>query len=84
MTQPKTVSYETLLAEEMARDPGFREEWEQTALARLVAVQLDRVPRGEQALAAPRLEDGETNPDLETLVYISRVLGTEFVIAAAG
>jgi len=38
--QPKTVSHETLLAEEMARDPAFREEWERTALARLVAVQL--------------------------------------------
>jgi ribosome-binding protein aMBF1 (putative translation factor) len=91
--QPKTVSHEALLAEEMARDPDFREEWEQTALARLVAVQLIKYRAAnklsQRALAAKlgkkqpyvaRLEAGETNPDLETLVNISRALGIEFVI----
>jgi ribosome-binding protein aMBF1 (putative translation factor) len=95
-TRPKTVSYEALLAEEMARDPDFREEWEQTALARLVAVQLIKYRAANQlsqrALAeklgkkqpyVARLEAGETNPDLETLVNISCALGIEFVIDIA-
>lgn len=94
--RPKTVSYEALLAEEMARDPGFREAWEQTALARLVAVQLIKYRAAnklsQRALAeklgkkqpyVARLEAGETNPDLETLVNISRALGIEFVIDIA-
>jgi ribosome-binding protein aMBF1 (putative translation factor) len=96
MTQPKTTSFETLLVEEMARDPGFREEWERTALARLVAVQLIKYRAvnklSQRALAerlgkkqpyVARLEAGETNPDLETLVSISRALGIEFVIDIA-
>jgi ribosome-binding protein aMBF1 (putative translation factor) len=96
MTWPKTTSFETLLAEEMARDPEFREEWERTALARLVAVQLIKYRAvnklSQRALAerlgkkqpyVARLEAGETNPDLETLVSISRALGIEFVIDIA-
>ena len=91
--RPKTVSHETLLEEEMARDPAFREEWERTALARLVAVQLIKYRAAnklsQRALAerlgkkqpyVARLEAGDTNPDLETLVNISRALGIEFVI----
>jgi ribosome-binding protein aMBF1 (putative translation factor) len=94
--RPKTVSYEALLAEEKARDPDFREQWEQTALARLVAVQLIKYRAAnklsQRALAerlgkkqpyVARLEAGETNPDLETLVNISRALGIEFVIDIA-
>src|SRR5918911_4907480 len=95
-TWPPTKSHEELLAEEMARDPDFREEWEQTALARLVAVQLIKYRAAnklsQRALAerlgkkqpyVARLESGETNPDLETLVNISRALGIEFVIDIA-
>src|SRR2546421_11149548 len=80
----------------MERDPGFREEWEQTALARLVAAQLIKYRStnglSQRALAerlgkkqpyVARLEAGETNPDLETLVNISRALGIEFVIDIA-
>ena len=94
--RPKTVNSEALLAEEMARDPDFREEWEQTALARLVAVQLIKYRAAnklsQRALAerlgkkqpyVARLEAGETNPDLETLVNISQALGIEFVIDIA-
>jgi ribosome-binding protein aMBF1 (putative translation factor) len=96
MTQPKTTSFETLIAEEMARDPEFREEWERTALARLVAAQLIKYRAvnklSQRALAErlgkkqpyiARLEAGDTNPDLETLVNISRALGIEFVIDIA-
>lgn len=94
--QPTTRSFDSVLAEEMARDPEFREHWEQTALARLVAVQLIKYRAtnklSQRALAeklgkkqpyVARLESGETNPDLETLVNISRALGIEFVIDIA-
>jgi len=80
----------------MARDPAFREEWERTALARLVAVQLIKYRAAnklsQRALAerlgkkqpyVARLEAGDTNPDFETLVNISRALGIEFVIDIA-
>jgi ribosome-binding protein aMBF1 (putative translation factor) len=96
MTQPKTTSFETLIAEEMARDPEFREEWERTALARLVAAQLIKYRAvnklsqralgerlGKKQPYVARLEAGDTNPDLETLVNISRALGIEFVIDIA-
>jgi ribosome-binding protein aMBF1 (putative translation factor) len=94
--QPTTKSFEAVIAEEMARDPEFREEWERTALARLVAAQLIKYRAtnklSQRALAerlgkkqpyVARLESGETNPDLETLVNISRALGIEFVIDIA-
>ena len=82
-----------VIAEEMLRDPGFREEWAQTALARLVSAQLIdyRVRKGlsQRALAdvlgvkqpyVARLESGEHNPELPTLVKLSRLLGIEFLI----
>jgi ribosome-binding protein aMBF1 (putative translation factor) len=94
--QPTTRSFDAVLAEEMSRDPEFREEWERTALARLVAAQLIKYRAtnnlSQRALAeklgkkqpfVARLEAGETNPDLETLVNISRALGIEFVIGIA-
>jgi ribosome-binding protein aMBF1 (putative translation factor) len=94
--QPKTVRHETLIAEELARDPEFRERWEQTELARLVAAQLIKYRAtnklsqrglaerlGKKQPYVARLEAGETNPDLETLVNISRALGIEFVIDIA-
>ena len=89
-------SHGTLVAEEMNRDVEFREEWERIALARLVAAQLIKYRAAnrlsQQALAerlgkkqpyVARLESGESNPDLETLVNISRALGIEFVIDIA-
>ena len=94
--QPTTKTFEAVLAEEMTRDPEFREEWERTALARLVAAELIRYRAtnklSQRALAeklgkkqpyVARLEAGETNPDLETLVHISHALGIEFVIDIA-
>ena len=93
---PTTKSHDTLIAQEKGRDPDFREAWEQTALARLVAAQLIKYRAtnklSQRALAetlgkkqpfVARLEAGETNPDLETLVNISRALGIEFVIDIA-
>lgn len=91
--QKRTTTHGTLIAEEMNRDPEFRDEWERTALARMVAAQLigfradnelsqrklaDRLGMKQPYVA--RLESGETNPDFETLVKIARELGTEFMI----
>ena len=85
--QAKTAAktHGIVIAEGMLRDPGFREEWEQTALARLVSTQLIdyRVREGlsQRALAerlgvkqpyVARLESGEHNPELPTLVKLSR------------
>jgi transcriptional regulator with XRE-family HTH domain len=92
-TTPKTKTLGTLVAEESLRDLVFREEWEQTALARLVAAQIVgyRAQHGlsQRALAerlgvkqpyVARLESGERNPEISTLVRISRALGVEFLI----
>jgi transcriptional regulator with XRE-family HTH domain len=91
---PLTMTFEEVLAAEFERDPAFRLEWERTALARAVAVQIIayRSANGlsQRALAAllevkqpfvARLESGETNPGLETLMNISRATGIEFVIS---
>jgi ribosome-binding protein aMBF1 (putative translation factor) len=93
---PELKSHGTLVAEEMNRDPEFREEWGRMALGRLVAAQLvgyradhglsqralgEKLGRSQPHVA--KLESGEVNPDLETLVSISRALGIEFMIDIA-
>lgn len=93
MPRQTTKTHGELIAAEMVRDKSFREEWEQTALARLVAAQLleYRVKHGlsQRALAerlgvrqpfVARLEAGDRNPDFRTLVRVSRELGIEFLI----
>jgi transcriptional regulator with XRE-family HTH domain len=81
-----------LIAEQMA-DAAFRAEWERTALARAVALQLVhyRAERdlSQRALAelldmkqpqVARLERGDINPTLETLLRLAGALGIEFTI----
>lgn len=81
------------VAEEIARDPTFRAEWERLALAREVAAELIRHRSendlSQRALAerlgvsqprVAKLESGEHNPDIDTLVRISRATGLEFAI----
>jgi DNA-binding XRE family transcriptional regulator len=84
---------EELLAEDLASDPGFRAAWERTALARAVAIAIVRY-RGEHGLSqralaervgmsqpqVARLELGEYNPRVETLLRLSSRLGLEFTI----
>ncbi len=84
---------EELLAEDLASDPKFRAEWERTALARAIALELVRY-RGAHELSqrglarlvgmsqpqVARLELGEYNPRVETLVRLSAALGLEFRI----
>jgi transcriptional regulator with XRE-family HTH domain len=82
-----------LIAEQLRADPSFRAEWERTALARAVAVAIVRY-RGEHDLSqrelaerlgmkqpqVARLELGEVNPGIDTLMRISAQLGIEFTI----
>lgn len=84
---------EELIAEQLTTDPAFRTEWERTALARAVAVAIVRY-RGEHDLSqrelaerlgmkqpqVARLELGEVNPSIETLMRISAQLAMEFTI----
>lgn len=82
-----------LVAEHLRADPGFRVKWERTALARAVAVAIVRY-RAEHCISqrdlaerlgmkqpqVARLELGEVNPTIETLVRIAGQLGIELTI----
>jgi transcriptional regulator with XRE-family HTH domain len=82
-----------LIAELLRDDPEFRAEWERTALARAVAATIVRY-RSEHDLSqreladrlrmkqpqVARLELGEVNPSMETLMRVSAQLGIEFTI----
>ncbi|MBI2303035.1 MAG: helix-turn-helix transcriptional regulator [Armatimonadetes bacterium] len=90
--------WRTLLAERL-EDPSFQREWERTAVARALAIWLCEY-RGEHGLtqdalaallgmkqsAIARLEIGETEPKLSTLLRLSRALGTplELVVDRTG
>src|SRR3984885_12441324 len=81
-----------ILQEEL-QDPEFRAEWERTALARAIALAVVRY-RGDHGLSqrdlperlgmkqpqVGRLELGEVNPSMETLMRVSAQLGIEFTI----
>lgn len=81
-----------LIAEQMT-DPAFRAEWERTAVARAVALRVLRY-RSERALSqrdlakvldmeqpqVARLERGDVNPTLETLMRLAGALDIEFTI----
>jgi transcriptional regulator with XRE-family HTH domain len=96
MTSVKLSEMKTndeLIAEQLHTDPAFRAEWERTALARAVAVAIvryraehdfsqrelaDRLGMKQPQVA--RLELGEVNPSIDTLMRISAQLGIEFTI----
>lgn len=86
-------SHEQAVAEELARDPEFRREWERTALAREVAAAIVAYRAAhklsQRALAeklgwrpsvVSRLEAAEHNPSIDTLVELSRKLGLKMRI----
>jgi DNA-binding XRE family transcriptional regulator len=79
--------------DESLRDPGFRKEWDETALARAVAIKLVEYRAqhemtqtalahklGMKQPAVARLESGDHNPSIETLGRLARELGIEFHI----
>lgn len=82
-----------LIVEQLRTDPEFRAEWERTALARAVAVAIVRY-RGDHELSqrelaerlgmkqpqVARLELGDVNPSMDTLMRVSSQLGIEFTI----
>jgi len=86
-------THEQAVAEELARDPEFRREWERTALAREVAAAIvayrDAHKLSQRALAerlgwrpsvVSRLEAAEHNPSIDTLVELSSKLGLKMRI----
>jgi len=93
-TSSKTV--DALLAEEQLADPSFRAEWQRLAPAREFAATLLRY-RAEHELnqralgkklgvSQPRvvkLESGEHNPEVDTIINAVRRLGIEFALDVA-
>src|SRR6266576_4837555 len=86
-------NFDALVTEEQLAAPSFRAEWQRLSPAREFAATLLRYRAehklSQRALAErlgvsqPRivkLESGEHNPDVDTLVNISRATGLEFVI----
>jgi len=86
-------THEELLAEQLRDDPEFRAEWERTALARAVAVavigyradhELSQRDLGKRlSMTQPqvaRLERGDVNPSMDTLMRVAAGLGIEFTI----
>jgi transcriptional regulator with XRE-family HTH domain len=82
-----------LIAEQLLSDPEFRAEWERSALARAVAVAVIRyrVQRelsqrdlakvlGMEQPQVARLERGDVNPGMDTLMRVASGLGIEFTI----
>jgi DNA-binding XRE family transcriptional regulator len=86
-------SFDTLVAEEQLAAPSFRAEWQRLAPAREFAATLLRYrtehKMSQRALAErlgvsqPRivkLESGEHNPEVDTIINAVRRLGIEFVL----
>jgi len=83
--------------DEHLRDPEFRTRWERTALGRALAEALVRY-RADHRLtqrrlaeklgwkqpAVARLELGERNPDLPTLIHIAQRLGISVNVSIEG
>lgn len=91
LSQLKTS--DELLAERLESNDEFRAEWERTALARFIAIEVlrHRSDRGwsqrrlGEALGmsqpqVARLEGGEVNPRFDTLVRVAAGLGIELTI----
>ena len=89
-------SLDAVLVEEQLADPDFRAEWQRLAPAREFAATLLRYRAehklSQRALAQklgvsqPRivkLEAGEHNPDVDTIINAVRQLGIEFVLDVA-
>lgn len=86
-------NFDALVAEEQLADPGFKAEWHRLAPAREFAATLLRYRAAhdlnQRALAErlgvsqPRivkLESGEHNPEVDTIINAVRRLGIEFVL----
>jgi transcriptional regulator with XRE-family HTH domain len=89
-------SFDALVAEEQLADPSFKAEWQRLAPARELAATLLRFRAAhklsQRALAKklgisqPRvvkLESGEHNPEIDTIINAVRRLGIEFALDVA-
>lgn len=89
-------SFDALVAEEQLKDPSFKAEWQRLAPARELAATLLRYRAehklSQRALAEklgvsqPRvvkLESGEHNPEIDTIINAVRQLGIEFALDVA-
>jgi ribosome-binding protein aMBF1 (putative translation factor) len=88
----RLISNEEVLAAEL-HDPDFRKEWERTALARWLAVEVAHY-RAENGLSqrqlaerlgvhqpdVARMESGEHTPTLERLIRVAKGLDIELMI----
>jgi DNA-binding XRE family transcriptional regulator len=86
-------NFDALVAEEQLADPSFKAEWQRLAPAREFAATLLRFRAehklSQRALATrlgvsqPRivkLESGEHNPEIDTIINVVRRLGIEFAL----
>lgn len=82
-----------LITDRVATDPAFRAEWERTALARAVALEVVRYRSAnglsQRELAemllmkqpqVARIERGDTTPSIPTLSRLASVLDVEFTL----
>lgn len=86
-------THDELLAAQLADDPEFAREWERTAVARAVAIEVVRY-RAEHDLTqtglgrrlgmsqpqVARLESGDHNPSIETMMRLVRALDIELAL----
>jgi transcriptional regulator with XRE-family HTH domain len=95
MAAPRKA-FDALVAEEQLVDPSFKAEWQRLTPAREFAATLLRYRAehklSQRALAQrlgvsqPRivkLESGEHNPDVDTIINVVRRLGIEFALDVA-
>ena len=96
MAASKKKTFDVLVAEEELADPSFRAEWQRLAPAREFAATLlryraehklsQRVLAEKLGVSQPRvvkLESGEHNPEVDTIINAARRLGIEFVLDVA-
>lgn len=89
-------TFDALVAEEQLADPSFKAEWQRLAPAREFAATLlryrakhrlsQRALAKELGVSQPRvvkLESGEHNPEIDTIINTVRRLGIEFVLDVA-
>lgn len=91
-----TKTFDALVAEEQLADPSFRAEWQRLAPAREFAAALLRYRAAHKlsqrglakrlGVSQPRivkLESGEHNPEIDTIINAVRRLGIEFCLDVA-
>jgi transcriptional regulator with XRE-family HTH domain len=92
----RLISFEQLLAEEQLQDPEFRADWQRLAPARAFSIALlryradkgltQRDLAGELGVSQPRvakLESGDHNPSIDTIIDVVKRLDIEFAIDIA-